>query len=79
MSHRIKSALVTAGACAVVLGGAGLAGADSGAGGAALDSPGVLSGNNIQIPVQIPVHLCGNTISIIGVFNPAFGTPCWTD
>ncbi|MFE1171402.1 chaplin [Streptomyces sp. NPDC058773] len=79
MAHRIKSALVTAGACALVLGGAGFAGADSGAGGAALDSPGVVSGNNIQIPIQIPVQACGNTISIIGVFNPAVGVPCGTD
>ncbi|MFI5519775.1 chaplin [Streptomyces platensis] len=79
MAHRIKSALVTAGACAVVLGGAGAAAADSGAGGAALDSPGVVSGNNIQIPLQIPVHVCGNTVNVIGVFNPAFGAPCSTD
>ncbi|MYT11328.1 Small secreted domain (DUF320) [Streptomyces sp. SceaMP-e96] len=76
MAHRIKSALVTAGACALVLGGAGIAGADSGAGGAALDSPGVVSGNNIQIPVQIPVNLCGNTVSVIGLFNPSLGDPC---
>ncbi|MCR8575667.1 chaplin [Streptomyces sp. Isolate_219] len=76
MAHRIKSALVTAGACALVLGGAGIAGADSGAGGAALDSPGVVSGNNIQIPIQIPVNLCGNTVSVIGLFNPAVGDPC---
>ena len=76
MAHRIKSALVTAGACAVVLGRAGVAGADSGARCAAVDSPGVVSGNNIQTPVQIPVHVCGNTISVIGAFNPAFGNPC---
>ncbi|MGY5130292.1 chaplin [Streptomyces nigrescens] len=79
MAHRIKSALVTAGACALVLGGAGIAGAESGAGGAALDSPGVVSGNNIQIPIQIPVHLCGNTVNVIGLFNPAVGDPCLTD
>ncbi|MFI2186967.1 chaplin [Streptomyces sioyaensis] len=77
MAHRIKSAVVTAGTCALVLGGAGLATADSGASGAALDSPGIVSGNSVQIPVHVPVNLCNNTISVIGALNPAFGTPCF--
>ncbi|BFV58671.1 hypothetical protein KCMC57_up37750 [Kitasatospora sp. CMC57] len=25
-------------------------------------SPGVLSGNNIQIPISIPINICGNSI-----------------
>ncbi|MGW7576984.1 chaplin [Streptomyces sp. NPDC054765] len=76
MAHRIKSALATAGACAVLLGGAGMATADSGAQSASLGSPGIVSGNTIQVPLHIPVNVCGNTISIIGLLNPAFGTPC---
>ncbi|MFE0192761.1 chaplin [Streptomyces sp. NPDC059008] len=76
MAHRIKSALLTAGACAVVLGGAGLASADSGAQGASLHSPGVLSGNTTQIPVHVPVNACGNTLSIVGLLNPTFGNTC---
>jgi hypothetical protein len=60
----------------LVLAGAGLAVADSGAQGAAVQSPGVLSGNVVQIPIHIPVNLCGNTISVIGLLNPTFGNTC---
>ncbi|WP_431032546.1 chaplin ChpH [Streptomyces sp. P6-2-1] len=60
----------------LVLAGAGLASADSGAQGAAVGSPGVLSGNVVQVPVHVPVNLCGNTISVIGLLNPAFGNTC---
>ncbi|MFI6768521.1 chaplin [Streptomyces sp. NPDC050355] len=79
MAHRIKSALLTAGACAVVLGGAGLAFADSGAQGASLHSPGVLSGNTTQIPVHVPANVCGNTVNIVGLLNPTFGNTCVND
>jgi hypothetical protein len=60
----------------LVLAGAGLAVADAGAQGAAVHSPGVLSGNVVQVPVHVPVNVCGNTISVIGLLNPAFGNPC---
>jgi hypothetical protein len=60
----------------LVLAGTGLAYADSGAQGAAVQSPGVLSGNVVQIPVHVPVNVCGNTISVIGLLNPAFGNTC---
>ncbi|MER5871880.1 chaplin ChpH [Streptomyces sp. NPDC058611] len=60
----------------LVLAGAGLAVADAGAQGAAIGSPGVLSGNVVQVPVHIPVNVCGNTISVIGLLNPAFGNTC---
>ncbi|MCB5907350.1 chaplin [Streptomyces pinistramenti] len=56
--------------------GAGVASAQSGAQGAAVHSPGVISGNAVQVPVHIPVNACGNTISVVGVLNPAFGAPC---
>jgi hypothetical protein len=42
----------------------------------AIGSPGILSGNADQIPIRVPVNLCGNTIDIIGVLNPAFGNTC---
>ncbi|WNI19677.1 chaplin [Actinacidiphila sp. ITFR-21] len=76
MSRIAKAAAVTAAAGAVLAGGAGMAVADSGAQGAAVGSPGVLSGNLIQVPVHIPVNLCGNTVDIIGLLNPAFGNSC---
>ena len=60
----------------LVLAGAGLAVADAGAQGAAVHSPGVLSGNVVQAPVHVPVNVCGNTISVIGLLNPAFGNTC---
>lgn len=60
----------------LVLAGAGLAVADAGAQGAAVHSPGVLSGNVVQIPVHIPVNACGNTVNVIGLLNPAFGNTC---
>lgn len=60
----------------LVLAGAGMAVADAGAQGAALHSPGVLSGNVVQAPIHIPVNACGNTVSVIGLLNPAFGNTC---
>ncbi|BBC37784.1 Chaplin [Streptomyces graminofaciens] len=60
----------------LVLASAGLAVADAGAQGAAVHSPGVLSGNVVQVPVHVPVNVCGNTISVIGLLNPAFGNTC---
>ncbi|GAB2806104.1 hypothetical protein GCM10027073_43480 [Streptomyces chlorus] len=46
------------------------------AGGVAKDSPGVLSGNLIQLPIHAPVNACGNTIGVIGVLNSAYGNDC---
>jgi hypothetical protein len=63
----------------LVLAGAGIAAADAGAQGAAVHSPGVLSGNVVQAPVHIPVNVCGNTVSVIGLLNPAFGNTCIND
>ncbi|MET7383425.1 chaplin ChpH [Streptomyces sp. NPDC005526] len=63
----------------LVLAGAGLAVADSGAQGAAVGSPGVLSGNVVQVPVHVPVNVCGNTVNVIGLLNPAFGNTCVND
>ncbi|WP_272922502.1 chaplin [Streptomyces sp. SID5785] len=57
-------------------GTAGVASADSGAQGAAVGSPGVLSGNVVQVPVHVPVNVCGNTVNVIGLLNPAFGNTC---
>ncbi|MEU7023675.1 chaplin [Streptomyces sp. NPDC046203] len=37
-------------------------------------SPGVLSGNGIQVPVDVPVNVSGDSINVVGIGNPAFGT-----
>ncbi|MBQ1090753.1 chaplin [Streptomyces sp. B93] len=79
MSRIAKATGVALGTGAMVLSGAGLAMADAGAEGAAVHSPGVLSGNVVQIPVHVPVNLCGNTVDIIGLLNPAFGNTCVND
>ncbi|MEU8586315.1 chaplin ChpH [Streptomyces sp. NPDC048664] len=74
MIKKVVAAAVCTGG--LVLAGAGMAAADSGAQGAAVGSPGVLSGNVVQVPVHVPVNVCGNTISVIGLLNPAFGNTC---
>ncbi|GAA2235900.1 MULTISPECIES: chaplin [Kitasatospora] len=73
-----KIVAVVAAAGGLALAGAGVASAHDGAPaqGAAVNSPGVLSGNNVQVPVHVPINLCGNTISVIGLLNPAFGNNC---
>ncbi|MGW1809067.1 chaplin [Streptomyces sp. NPDC002078] len=70
-----KSAAVVAGAI-LAMGGAAPAFADAGANGAASNSPGVLSGNVVQVPVHIPVNVCGDTVDIIALLNPTFGNAC---
>ncbi|WP_434588188.1 chaplin ChpH [Streptomyces sp. A5-4] len=74
MIKKVVAAAVATGG--LVLAGAGMAVADSGAQGAAVGSPGVLSGNVVQAPIHVPVNVCGNTVSVIGLLNPAFGNTC---
>ncbi|MDR6979012.1 hypothetical protein J2X68_005746 [Streptomyces sp. 3330] len=50
--------------------------ADSAADGSAAGSPGLISGNGVQLPVHLPVNLCGNTVNVVGVLNPAAGNTC---
>ncbi|MFG1805248.1 chaplin [Streptomyces sp. NPDC049040] len=76
MSRIAKAAAVTAAAGAVLAAGAGMAAADSSAQGAAVGSPGVLSGNLVQAPVHVPVNVCGNTVNVVGLLNPALGNHC---
>ncbi|MFB7947676.1 chaplin [Kitasatospora phosalacinea] len=71
-----KAAAVGAAVVGIVAAGAGSAVASSGAEGVAAGSPGVASGNEIQVPVHIPVNLCGNSVDVIGALNPAFGNSC---
>ncbi|WP_329121861.1 chaplin [Streptomyces sp. NBC_01353] len=69
----LATLMVTGGALAL---SAGAAHADSGAQGAAVGSPGVISGNTVQLPVHVPVNVCGNTVNVIGLLNPAAGNRC---
>ncbi|MGW3040655.1 chaplin [Kitasatospora sp. NPDC001159] len=76
MQNVKKVAVLSAAAAGLVLGAAGSAAASSGAQGVAAGSPGVESGNQIQVPVHIPINLCGNTLGATGLLNPAFGNSC---
>ncbi|MFE9629949.1 chaplin [Streptomyces sp. NPDC006463] len=76
MSRIAKAFAITAVAGSALATGAGLAVADAGAHGAAVGSPGVLSGNLLQVPVHVPVNVCGNTVNVIALLNPAFGNTC---
>ncbi|MEU8435269.1 chaplin [Streptomyces sp. NPDC029216] len=74
-----KAAVALASAGLAVAGAAGAASADAQAEGAAVGSPGVLSGNLVQVPVHIPINVCGNSVNVIGALNPAFGNVCVND
>lgn len=74
---RVRSvAAAVALAAVAVLGGASAASADAGASGSAFGSPGVLSGNVVQVPIHVPVNACGNSLNVIGLLNPAIGNSC---
>ncbi|MEV7729058.1 chaplin [Streptomyces sp. NPDC101733] len=74
-----KKAVVLAAGVLMAAGAAAPAMADSAAQGQAAGSPGVLSGNLIQVPVHVPVNVCGNTVNVIALLNPAFGNTCVND
>ncbi|MFB6673425.1 chaplin [Streptomyces sp. NPDC057684] len=77
---RIRTLIATAAlGAATVLAGAGVASADSEADGIAANSPGFISGNVIQLPIGIPINACGDSISVIGLLNPAVGSGCASD
>ncbi|GHA62264.1 hypothetical protein GCM10010372_72550 [Streptomyces tauricus] len=71
-----KGLMTVAAATGVLAATGGYAHADSGAHGTASGSPGVLSGNSVQAPVHAPVNVCGNTVNVVGVLNPAVGNKC---
>ncbi|MFG2842999.1 chaplin [Kitasatospora sp. NPDC048296] len=72
---RIRTTLAaTALAAVAVLAGAGTAAAgDATANGIATNSPGLLSGNQILIPINTEIAFCGNTFNLPGFLNPVTG------
>jgi hypothetical protein len=79
MSRIAKGLVLTSAAVAAVAGATGVAAAEAGAKGAAAHSPGVLSGNVVQVPIHVPINACGNTVNIVAALNPAFGNVCVND
>jgi hypothetical protein len=75
MRMRLASALAAL-TFAGLVAATGTAAADATASGAAIGSPGVLSGNVIQVPIHVPINICGNSINIVGLVNPAAGNVC---
>ncbi|MGW5346593.1 chaplin [Streptomyces sp. NPDC004050] len=79
MRHSRRNGLiatVVAGGGLAIGGVGGFAYADADASGKTERSPGLLSGNLVQLPVHTPVNVCGNTVSIVGLLNPAAGNSC---
>lgn len=60
----------------LALTGIGLANADATATGGAADSPGLLSGNSVQIPINLPVNLCGNQVGVVSILDTVAGSSC---
>jgi hypothetical protein len=63
-------------ASVALLATAGTAAADPNPVGVAVGSPGVLSGNVIQIPIDVGLNVCGNSINVLGFLNPTIGNVC---
>ena len=74
-----RAATLTVASCAVILGGAGVAAATGGAyaDAVAFGSPGIASGNVVQAPVNSQLNVCGNSVNVVGVLNPAYGNVCF--
>ncbi|KAF9385236.1 hypothetical protein CPC16_008065, partial [Podila verticillata] len=49
---------------------------DAAAQGQARNSPGLGSGNVLNVPVVVPVNACGNSVFWIGLLNPTSGNAC---
>ncbi|MFH8368185.1 chaplin [Streptomyces sp. NPDC018031] len=39
-------------------------------------SPGILSGNAIQIPIDVPINVCNNSIGILAAFTVSANNAC---
>ncbi|GAA2626395.1 chaplin [Streptomyces spororaveus] len=76
----VRGTTLAVASAAALVGGAGLASAHGGDGatahGVTAGSPGVLSGNLLQVPADVPVNACGLSVNVIALLNPSFGTTC---
>ncbi|MFD7909038.1 chaplin [Kitasatospora sp. NPDC059722] len=77
LAHGVAGTAATA---ALLAAGAGVASAHhlhgATAEGVAAGSAGVVSGNSVEVPVHIPLDVCGNSVDVAGLLNPAFGNHC---
>lgn len=75
MRIRLMAAAGLAGVGLLTTAGTAVA-ADPKPGGVAVGSPGILSGNVVQIPVDLDLSLCGDSVDVVGLQNPAVGNIC---
>jgi hypothetical protein len=71
-----RSLLTVAAASSVLAATGGYAQADSSGDSTSNGSPGILSGNTVDVPLNAPVNACGNTVNAPGLLNPSFGNSC---
>lgn len=77
MRHILSRSLLTVAAASSILAvTGGYANADSDAQGGASNSPGLLSGNSVEAPVDVPLNACGNSVNVVGADNAALGNTC---
>ncbi|WP_405833554.1 chaplin [Streptomyces sp. NBC_01176] len=76
MKRVTRNGLIAAAAASGALAVTMPAYADSAAQGGTAGSPGLISGDTIQLPVHVPVNACGNTVNVAGLLNPAAGNTC---
>ncbi|MFK4071219.1 chaplin [Streptomyces sp. NPDC029674] len=78
---RTRSILTTAAfALVTVVGGAGAAVADPDPVNAEVsNNPGIISGNALQVPLDLGLNVCGDTINVLGALNPASNNECKVD
>lgn len=80
MRHILSRSLLTVAAASSVMAvTGGYAQADAGGGSTSTGSPGILSGNSVDVPVHAPVNVCGDSVDAVGLLNPAFGSSCGND
>jgi ChpA-C len=70
MIRRIVAVVAIAGGLAIGATQAALAESIS------VSAPGVVAGNVVQVPVEVPVNVCGNTVNVVGLLNPIHGNVC---
>lgn len=71
-----KALMMTAAVGGLAIAGAAAASADAGALGSASRSPGAVSGNTIQLPINVPINACGDTVDVHAHLNPAVMDTC---
>ena len=73
--RRVMLGMTTGGLLMTGLGMAS-AHADTTASGETSHSPGIGSGNLIQLPVNAPINVCGNQLDVIGILDSVTGNSC---